>query len=174
MEVTEKSIPIDVPQEPDTEGWATQGRVQMDKQNFEQAKYAFERAGPRFERERKIAQACLAREVADTEEQFWTAALLFERCVQSSDGMPDHKELVISAAGCYRRARAFTDSARLYHSVCEYTKCTRQYIRASMMEDARKVILEHMHDIDELVVKKVCVYFLDQSNYQYAVANYAI
>ena len=172
MEVTEDSIPVDVPKEPDTEGWEEQGRLQMDKQNFEQAEYAFGRAGR--ERERKIAQAYLSREVAVTEEDFRKVASSFQRCAKLSEGMPDHHELVVAAAACYSRARAFPDSARLYYSVCEYTKCTRQYIRGSMMEDARQVILEHMHDIDEFVVKKVCEYFLDQSNYRYALANYAI
>ncbi|PIL29941.1 hypothetical protein GSI_07852 [Ganoderma sinense ZZ0214-1] len=166
VEVTEASIPVDVPVEPDTEGWAAQGRVQMDKQNFDQAKYAFGRAGPGFERESKIAQAYIDREVAITEEEFRAAASSFERCAMSSEGMPDHRELALSAAACYTRARAFTESARLYHSVCEYTKCTRQYIRATMMERARQVVLEHKNDVDELVVKRVCVYFLDQSEYE--------
>ncbi|KAI1785405.1 hypothetical protein LXA43DRAFT_132191 [Ganoderma leucocontextum] len=164
VEVTDASIPIDVPQEPDTEGWAKQGRIHMDKQNFEQAEYAFQRAGR--ERERRIAHAHLDCEVAVTEEQFQTVALSFEGCATLSLDMPDHKELVVFAAVCYSRARAFTNSARLYYSVSEYTKCTQQYCKASMMEDARKVILEHKNDIDEFVVKRVCVYFLDRREYR--------
>ena len=85
--------------------------------------------------------------------------------------MPDHKELIVSAAVCYSRARAFTYSARLYHSVCEYTKCTRQYIRGSEMEDARRVVLEHKDDIDESAVKDVCQHFLDKPEYWYAQRN---
>ena len=138
----------------------------MDKQNFEQAEYAFGRAG--LERERKIALAYLDREVAVSEEEFRTVALSLEGCAKLSEGMPDHKELVVSAAGCYSRARAFTESARLYYSVSEYTKCTQRYLKASMMEAAHQVVRNHKDDINELVVKKVCEHFLDRREYVYS------
>ncbi len=166
IEVSEDDIPVEVPAEPDTEGWAKQGRVQMDKQNFEQAEYAFGRAG--LERERKIAQAHLDREVAVTEEEFRAVALSFKCCAKLSEGLLDHRELVISAAECYNHAQNFIQSAQLYSSVSEYTKCTQQYLRASMLEDARRVVLEHKGHINESVVVRVCRYFLDRYQYEYA------
>ncbi|KAI1785417.1 hypothetical protein LXA43DRAFT_899902 [Ganoderma leucocontextum] len=140
------------------EDWARRGRALMDKQQYEQAKYCFDKAGLSLESD--IAQAYLQQEAAITAEDFEDTARRFESCAEIPDRTRS-KELLLTSAVCYSRAGNYPKSAQLYHDAFEYTKCVLQYIKASMMPKALHVTREHREDIDAIVVKKVCVHFLD-------------
>ncbi len=137
----------------------------MDKQQYEQAKYCFDKAG--LSLESTIAQAYLQQEAAITAEDFEGTAQRFESCAELSLDRAISKELLVASAMCYNRAGNHPQSAQHYHDTFEYTKCVLQYRKASMMEEALDVTRGHREDIDCVVVKNVCVYFLDLRQYEY-------
>ncbi|TBU42439.1 hypothetical protein BD309DRAFT_866302 [Dichomitus squalens] len=167
VDVNEDNQPISLSMKtPEPEEWAKRGRSLMDKQNYEQAKYCFEQAG--FRREGDIAQAYLDQEAAVTVEQFRKAAQSFKSCADLCFGVAEHEQLLIASAICYSRAGAFAESAALYYTARAYTRCAQQYIKASMMDEARQVILRHRNEINAYVLRKVCVHFLDSGEQEKA------
>ena len=152
------------------EDWEKLGKMLMEKKNFEQARYCFEKGG--LEREREIAQAHLIQEAAVSAEQFQIAAQLFESSAAFIPLAGDHKELLLASARCYNRALNFSCSARMYHMASEYNKCVFQYHRASEMEKALEVINSHRNDIDIQLQKQVFTYFLDKLEYEYVLSRY--
>ena len=140
----------------------------MDKQQYEQAKYCFDKAG--FSLESDIAQAYLQQEAAVTAEEFEDTAQLFQSCAELSPDGGISRGLLLTSAMCYGRAGNLPKSAQLYHDAFEYTKCVLQYRKASMMEAALDVTRGHREDIDGIVLKNVCTHFLDLGKYEYALS----
>ncbi|TBU23100.1 P-loop containing nucleoside triphosphate hydrolase protein, partial [Dichomitus squalens] len=145
------------------EDWAKRGRILMDKQNYEQAKYCFQRAG--LPRETNIAQAYHLRESAVTAEQFVEAAQLFESCAAKTLDVADRKELLLASATCFSRARDNLRSAELYHAALEYTKCIVQYCKATSWQKALDVICQHRDDVELRAMQNVLLHFFDLGQY---------
>ncbi|KAM5542262.1 hypothetical protein V8D89_004135 [Ganoderma adspersum] len=146
------------------EDWARRGRALMDKQQYEQAKYCFDKAGLALESH--ISQAYIQQEAAVTAEDFARAGERFESCAESSLAWTTSKDLFLASAVCYSSAGNYRQSARLYHDAAEYTKSVIQYCKASMMQRALDVTRGHREEIDDVVTKKVCVHFLDLGQHE--------
>lgn len=137
----------------------------MDKQQYEQAKYCFDKAGLILES--NISQAYIQQEAAVTAEDFTRAGECFESCAESSLDWTTSKDLFLASAVCYSCAGNYRQSAQLYHDAAEYTKSVIQYCKASMMQRALHVTRGHREEIDDVVIKKVCVHFLDLGQHEY-------
>ncbi|KAF6765898.1 hypothetical protein DFP72DRAFT_865003 [Ephemerocybe angulata] len=144
------------------EEWAARGSELMDKDQYGQAKYAFDRAGPGYEIHGEIAYAYQFRENVGRmqagrtqRDAFRSAAELFLQCALRAEET-DRRISYHNAAGCYEEAAArggnkedCKRAAKGYNSAGEYVSAIKLYQRGDMFLEAVDVVRQHRDDDGE-------------------------